>query len=710
MRLKVLFLFLLFTSFASRSQPVETLRISQDTILRLKNWELYFIQDQHATIGNTPPLFIKKSLLDPDSFDLSRYTGVCWFRKVFKVDSSFRNKHVALQISIIGAADIFLNKKRIKTIGTIGYSEENETLINSDDEVVGVTLLENNTYELLVRYSNHEVTSSYTDRGENFVGINIFIKPTDSIFNSLKQEFLSFAIGMSFLIFFFTLWFVHLVIYIYNRKEVSNLYYSCFCFFISLLIVSVLGADFSSDAGFKKILSFLTVLSIIFVFTLMPFMFRSFFKMTFPKWYKIPVALSLLTIAIIFIDSNILLLFLFIIIVAASVESVRAMIIAFRKKLPGVRIIGFGLSCFMIMICALLISSFMGQGISIEDAFWGMMLLIFLVFSVISIPVSITILLANNISHTNKSLAKKLIEVEELSEKSLSQEKEKQQMLANQNTVLEKQVSERTHEITEQKKVIEEKNKDIIDSINYAKRIQTAMLPDEAAFKAIFTDSFILYQPRDIVSGDFYYATEINGNKLIVAADCTGHGVPGALMSMVGCNIINKLTHENKIIEPKLVLETLHTELRQALKQDVKGSTNRDGMDIAAVMINDKNIIYAGANRPLIYFDKNRQLQEVKATKTPVGGSHIESVNIEQHIIPKGNTGQLYLFSDGFADQFGGSEGKKLMISKFKLWLSQIAAFDTVEQHGFLSKNFKDWKNNTEQVDDVMVIGIKIIA
>jgi serine phosphatase RsbU (regulator of sigma subunit) len=318
-----------------------------------------------------------------------------------------------------------------------------------------------------------------------------------------------------------------------------------------------------------------------------------------------------------------------------------------------------------------------------------------------------SIYLARNFALTNNNLEQKLTEVEDLSAKSIEQEKEKQHILENQNVTLEKQVTERTFEITEQKKIIEEKNKDIIDSINYAKRIQSAMLPDEAAFKAIFDNSFVLYMPRDIVSGDFYYATEINGSKLIIAADCTGHGVPGALMSMVGCNIINKLTFENKIIEPKVVLETLHTQLRQALKQDVKGSVNRDGMDVAAVLITDKNVIYASANRPLIYFDNDHQLLELKATKTPIGGSHIESVNIEQHILPKENIRQLYLFSDGFADQFGGPEGKKLMVSKFKLWLSQIINLSVGEQHRFLEKNFTGWKKESEQVDDVMVIGIR---
>jgi serine phosphatase RsbU (regulator of sigma subunit) len=210
------------------------------------------------------------------------------------------------------------------------------------------------------------------------------------------------------------------------------------------------------------------------------------------------------------------------------------------------------------------------------------------------------------------------------------------------------------------------------------------------------------------VSGDFYYVTEINNSKILFCADCTGHGVPGALMSMVGSNLIHKIIHEHKIYEPKLILETLHYELRHSLKQDITGSNNRDGMDACIVSISDNELIYSGANRPLFYIDSNNDLQEIKATKTPLGGSHIEKVEIVQHHIDKSSLKEFYLFSDGFADQFGGPDGKKLMVSRFKKWLQDITHLNSEEKQQFIISEFIKWKNNLEQVDDVMVIGVTL--
>jgi serine phosphatase RsbU (regulator of sigma subunit) len=307
------------------------------------------------------------------------------------------------------------------------------------------------------------------------------------------------------------------------------------------------------------------------------------------------------------------------------------------------------------------------------------------------------------------------LEVEDLSKQTIEQEKEKQKILLNQKKLLEEQVLERTFEITEQKKIIEEKNKDIIDSINYAKRIQTAILPELNFFKSVFNDLFIIYQPRDIVSGDFYYVTEINNLKILFIADCTGHGVPGALMSMVGSNLIHKIIHENKIFEPKDILQVLHVELRQALKQDQNESQNRDGMDAAIVVLKDDKLIYAGANRSMLYFNKVNELCEVKPTKTPIGGSHILTIEIVQTSLNKNDIKEFYLFSDGFADQFGGlnsedknSSGKKLMISRFKNWLSETLNYTLEDKETFLTTEFKKWKGNLEQVDDVCVICIRL--
>jgi serine phosphatase RsbU (regulator of sigma subunit) len=280
-------------------------------------------------------------------------------------------------------------------------------------------------------------------------------------------------------------------------------------------------------------------------------------------------------------------------------------------------------------------------------------------------------------------------------------------------------------------KEIEEKNKDITDSINYSKRIQEACLPPRELKHQLFNDIFILFKPKDIVSGDFYWYTEKNGKKLIACCDCTGHGVPGALMSMIGNNILNEIVNEKGITTPNEILNHLHKEIRKALKQDEQ-SINKDGMDIALVTFNNETEIeYAGAQRPLWIFsdtepevrnfDKkiiNNNLQannnsliltEIKANKFSIGGSQTETERkFTNHKISLKKGDSLYIFSDGFADQFGGAEGKRFMSKRFKDLLLTNYQKPMFEQENKLVETIETWKGTNEQVDDILVIGIRI--
>jgi serine phosphatase RsbU (regulator of sigma subunit) len=191
------------------------------------------------------------------------------------------------------------------------------------------------------------------------------------------------------------------------------------------------------------------------------------------------------------------------------------------------------------------------------------------IVALLSIPLSMSIYLAYDFSQTNRNLQKKLVEVEELSAKTIAQEKEKQEILSQQKEVLEIQVEERTREVVQQKKVIEEKNKDITDSINYAKRIQDAILPSEEQIKKMLPESFVLFKPKDIVSGDFYFFAETGGRVIAAAVDCTGHGVPGAFMSMVGANHLKRIVTEQKITDTSKILDELHRQVLHSLNRDI---------------------------------------------------------------------------------------------------------------------------------------------
>lgn len=266
--------------------------------------------------------------------------------------------------------------------------------------------------------------------------------------------------------------------------------------------------------------------------------------------------------------------------------------------------------------------------------------------------------------------------------------------------------------LAEQKAIIETKNIEITDSIEYALNIQQSILPSKQMAKELLENHFIFYQPKDIVSGDFYqlYKVQENGNEvvLIVCADCTGHGVPGALMSMLGSNMLNQIILERKITKPSLILDNLTLAVTKALNQNE--NRGMDGMDVAIVkMSNSKSVIeYAGANRPLYHMTTKQGLVEIKPTKIAIGGMDEEVKLFENHevVVEKGDS--LYIFTDGYADQFGGPKGKKMTTTKFKNLIETIHTKDMSEQSIAVENYFKDWKADKEQVDDICVIGVRV--
>ena len=269
---------------------------------------------------------------------------------------------------------------------------------------------------------------------------------------------------------------------------------------------------------------------------------------------------------------------------------------------------------------------------------------------------------------------------------------------------------QKANELLEVKnEVIEEKNKDITDSITYAKRIQDAMLPSLETENKLFSDSFILFRPRDIVSGDFYWFTEKNGRKIIAAVDCTGHGVPGAFMSMIGNAFLNEIINERGITEPGKILSELRFLVISALKQTGAMGEMRDGMDIALVSIENNNVEFAGAYNPVwIIRSGENKMEEIKADKRPIGYFKGKGLPFSNHKfeIKKGDS--LYLFTDGYADQFGGPQGKKFKYKQLEEKLLTVCKLPMEEQKNILEKTFDDWKGNLEQLDDVCVIGIRL--
>jgi serine phosphatase RsbU (regulator of sigma subunit) len=260
-----------------------------------------------------------------------------------------------------------------------------------------------------------------------------------------------------------------------------------------------------------------------------------------------------------------------------------------------------------------------------------------------------------------------------------------------------------------QNEIIEEKNKNITDSINYAKRLQTAILPPKDFVKSILPDYFILYQPKDIVSGDFYWVSHHENKIMVAAVDCTGHGVPGALLSIVGHNAINQTVNELGIIQPAKVLDSMNTIIKKILHQD-KGSDIRDGMDMALCTFDKttNTLEYAGANNPVFLLSEGK-LNVIKGSKLTVGSMEEDKTEPPvNHSVQLKKGDCFYIFSDGYVDQFGGKDNKKFKTNRFQELLISINTQSMPEQEKSISNAFKNWKGNYEQVDDVLIIGVRV--
>ncbi len=265
--------------------------------------------------------------------------------------------------------------------------------------------------------------------------------------------------------------------------------------------------------------------------------------------------------------------------------------------------------------------------------------------------------------------------------------------------------------IEDQKSILEHREKEITDSLIYAKRIQEALLPSEPYLRKYLENAFILYKPKDIVSGDFYWIGQKGENVFIVAADCTGHGVPGAIMSMIGLEIIERTLNKGKFDLPSQILSILDLELEKTFSREKnEGNIIRDGMDIGLCRIDIRNrkLIFSGSFFPM-YMIRNNTLTEIKSDKIVIGMNPEANSFTDQEIDLEADD-IFYLFSDGYVDQFGGEEQRKFMYRRFRYLLLTIHRFPVEDQKSILEENLRSWMGENVQVDDIMIIGFKPVV
>ena len=324
-----------------------------------------------------------------------------------------------------------------------------------------------------------------------------------------------------------------------------------------------------------------------------------------------------------------------------------------------------------------------------------------------------------SILRVKKQLQEQNIELKEQKEELLVMNEEIRQQ--NEEIISQRDhIEEQNKALDEKNQLIEKTNQDITSSINYAKRIQQAILPEIESIRKYFPDSFVFYRPRDIVSGDFYWLAHKNYKIIIAAVDCTGHGIPGALMSMIGNELLNDIVKSRNITEPDKILNALKKGIIHTLRQEE--SNNQDGMDAAICCIDnypesyrehlgEPKLEYAGAGIPLVYI-QNQELFEIRPDRIIIGGlkTYDNQLSFQKHSIGLSTATTIYLFSDGYQDQFGGPERKKFSSKRFKSLLLKNASLDMPQQKNHLEAAIDEWMAETKekQLDDMMIIGLKV--
>jgi serine phosphatase RsbU (regulator of sigma subunit) len=667
--------------------------------------------------------------VSPDMFFSSKkFTGNCWLRLHIKVAPALMNKTVVFLVGQAGASEIYLNGKLIKSLGRVG-DEMSEEIFNPKSEINYLQLGTDSIQIIAVRFSanrvirNHSIEPSFSMSLWNPEGSTIMSR---SILMTSIMTTLFFAI-------FMTLSLFHLLLFLYYRKAVSNLYYSILAFLISLLgAFAVFSLDTHNPIKqhyANELISQVPAL----VFFLIILLLHSIFKERYKWLFWVILGLTIVTNFFFFVHKGIYGTLLTSHIITCSFKGVFMAIRAVRRKQAGAKIIATGFLVFLSLILFVFIFfiSFPIIRYIHSDIHTPELQTIVAVISVVwalSIPTSMSFYLASDFARTNKFLNLQLVHVKQLSEQNVAKEREKQHLIERQKEDLVIKVREATEEISKQKDELAEKNKEITDSINYAKRIQTSILPEDGLMRDALGEHAVIFKPKDVVSGDFYWCYKAGDKAIFAVADCTGHGVPGAFMSMIGNSLLNEIVIGEQVTEANSILDSLRSKLIITMQQSAEHVTTRDGMDIALCVWNKKEntLQFAGANNSLYLVSRdiavngsikesakvkltNQHLLEIMPDKQPIGYQE-DKMNepFTKMIIQLHPGDSIFITSDGFTDQFGGEKNKKYTSKRFRELIASMVGLPMAEQKIIIEHTIEDWKRNEEQTDDICVMGIRV--
>lgn len=634
-------------------------------------------------INNLP--FEKFESSNSSSFNFGFYIGTVWLKLETKYLSE--NAIVELRNSNLDIIDFYVKKQDKYFL--ISQTGDHFRFNHRDIKSRFFQFKPGENNEIVFRVKN------YGD--QLFIPVKIYDGETLNENNYQEQIIFGVYYGLCLFAFFLNV-FLFLKI-----KERSNLYYSLYLVGIVFLQLALDGHGFQylwSDnvflakhapplmASFSILFLILFSQSFLSLNTMMPkfnkgfvaigtLVFINIFLSVFPQTYWVSVLLI-----------NVLTLLLNLIIIPVAFIAVK------RKFKPA----KFFLTAFILLIISVFVFVLRNFGLIESNLFTDYSLQIGSTAEVILLSFAI-------VDKFNSYKEEAVTRLEEIN-----------QIQTEQNVKLEAKVLERTLEITEQKDLVQKKNSEIIDSINYAKRIQTSLIPSTEEFKQLLPQSFVFWEPKDIVSGDFYWVSEVStlSNNVSInlttfcVGDCTGHGVPGAIISVLGLKILNMTVKNPEINSTSEALEYLDQEFSKTFHVDDTGFTIQDGMDIGFCALDreNKKLYFSGAKNG-VYIIRGKELIEIKGDKRSIGSRYMDD-RFQQHTIEVQSNDMIILYSDGYADQFGGAREKKFKYQPLKNLLIENAQLSMSEQLDALKANFHNWKGNIEQTDDVCIVGVRV--
>jgi len=671
-----------------------------------------------------------------DSLQRSQFGGIGWFRLHFKMDKTTLGKPFMLRVWQRGASEIYLDGKLVHSFGKVSQQTEQETKYNPFGYPIVINFEDDQPHVLAVRYSASNAWQLF-DRYERFArtaGFRMYISQANTnlekIINQFKITTFTETLFFGILI---GLGALHLFLYIFYPAILANLYYSLYSLSIGITFYISYKHHKSHQVDWVIFYNWLDFVLTFVVVLLLLLMLYALFINKVARVYWVLVGLFVLNLVVMFHEmwSNVAAGAFYLL---ALGEIIRLMHHSIKQKKKGALLIGSGV--LLALFCSLLhalFANFLAFNLPIPTAISNLVLYI----SFLSISTVMSIFLSRSFAQTHYALEGRLREVEFLSAKAIAQEQEKQEILEAQNEKLEKLVALRTQEIEAQNEELAQQNDEIQaqrdaishksaqladvlehtrDSIVYAQRIQQAVLGEVADIQKVFPKAFIFYQPKDIVSGDFYWFESLRPKqapnkeyKILVAADCTGHGVPGAFMTMLGIDFLDEIILGQEVFQPCDILQHLNKKLYTKLRNS-QNQVN-DGMDIGIVIWQPetRTLSFSGAKNDLWYI-RNQTLLEIKGARTPVGGGQFSDEKAYQtHQLQVEPGDMFYLFSDGYQDQFGGAFEKKYMRKRLREFLLEIHPQPLATQQQLLADELNHWKDSQEQTDDVMVIGFQLL-